>query len=162
MNAPQEAFVRREATQREIPKDYRERAQWFAREFGESLSAHLANLCRFFPSVPKGKAVSYVAVEDGYVHAQYGPYHFHFPEETGLGRLSAIDWMERYSVEIDGREIPLDTGIQEIRDEIESRVDSALDTRKERLLAKLLPPKVEAKTNSRNVMVKKSVRIRKI
>lgn len=162
MNVPLNASALQESARPSVPSGYRERAEWFFREYGTTAMEHLANLCRFFPGIPRGKALSFVGtIEEGYVHAQYGAHHFYFPDEPGLGHVSAPDWMDSYAVEIDGKEIPLDTGIQEVRDEIESRAETALGGTKERLIAKLLPPRIESRTNSRNVMVKRTIRVRK-
>lgn len=153
------------ATQRSesIPSGYKERGEWFASKYGKTLASHVANLCRFCGHLPKGQAVSYTEITgDGYVHAHYGRYSVYFPADDLGESVSPLEWMNRYGLEIDGKSVELDSGIQEVQDEMRLRAEEALLTGTQRLVNKLLPPKVEhPRPTSRMSVIKRSLKIRR-
>ncbi|MDD2745782.1 MAG: hypothetical protein PHU93_04555 [Candidatus Gracilibacteria bacterium] len=148
----------------DIPKDYRERGIWFGQEFGDTLKSHLQNLCRFCDHVPKNQGISYTDIQDGYVLAHYGRFSIYFPIEKITSKVSALDWMNQYILEVDNVEVPLDTGIQEVQDEIQQRTARSLETSGQRLINKLLPERITFKNTeitSKHVVIKRSLRIKK-
>lgn len=166
MNNLQEVALRSVPRQEtfDIPKDYRERALWFGEEFGDTLKSHLQNLCRFCDNIPKNQGISYTDIQDGYVLAHYGRFSIYFPIEKIESKVSALDWMNQYTLEVDNVEVPLDTGIQEIQEEVKQRSRNSLETRGQRLVNKLLPERLTQKNNtitSKHVIIKRSLRIKK-
>lgn len=148
----------------DIPKDYRERAIWFGQEFGDTLKLHLQNLCRFCDHIPKNQGISYTDIQDGYVLAHYGRFSIYFPIEKITSKISALDWMNQYTLEVDNVEIPLETGIQEVQDEVHHRTAQSLESSKQRLINKLLPERITSKNTtmtSKHVVIKRLLRVKK-
>ena len=146
-----------------IPKGYKERADWFAATYGKTLASHVGNLCRFCGHLQKGQAVSYTEITgDGYVHAHYGSFSVYFPADELGESVSPSDWMNRYALEIDGKAVELDSGIQEVQDGTQRRAEEAMLTGTQRLVNKLLPPKVgSGLQSSRMAVIKRSLKIRR-
>ncbi len=146
-----------------IPTGYKERGLWFAQEFWETLQYHIQNLLRFCEHLPKSQAISYSEItEDNFVHAHYGKFAIFFPVEKILQKIPPADWMHQYSIEIDNKEVILDSWIQEVWTSTIKRVNGQLETRSERILGKLLPERILwNNATSRNTIIKRMIRVRK-
>lgn len=149
-----------------VPDKPYERPKWFQENFGLLTAQHILYLTRVCGHLPKWQAITFSSIDNGVIHIHYGRYSLYFPieeiPEDVNDRMKLRDWIDAYELEIDGEVIPMNTGLELIQTKISREVAST--TSAERLVDKLLPPKVEDTATimtTQHKIIKHSVRLRK-